>query len=499
MKDIEDVEDKKMSEEETRELFKALQDDIRWLSIAYSTHFRYRDVKPPIVKGFKLECNCKLGKADKHKSEMLLKKQLYRDLISWFLTPLSKTEYLDYFVIMYEIIINKIIQIHYKLIRKKYGVSDLIPVMDTFPGSVYRKRFDNEFKKVEESEYRQFLKDYEESRTICEKELIFVLKHCKHTCFGSIEYNSGLKELLEYLNEANLKSAFWQGNSMDRLHIKVTKLEELCWEKFSKAKKNRKAREFISKYNISLPMLYVWAGCISQVYGGDNTVDDLIDSSKLVPDKLKIYRAFQALPSWYKEEYSSNNISGYTTWSFPSFRKAVYTNQTMDGDHEIGDENIPMEILTSFSQNDIIVKVNFDMIERCCKLASPRLCLLIDKYKKEKGILNKDIIETAFMNKSTFYRIYSGQSKPVKGSVLQLILGMHLTEAEAKALLKTTKCANEDATGVKKKELDKYFEIIKYTIKVSKRRILNEADINHILTTVLSPKAKLEDLKELVK
>ena len=41
MKDIENVEDKKMSEEETRELFKSLQDDIRWLSIAYSTHFRF--------------------------------------------------------------------------------------------------------------------------------------------------------------------------------------------------------------------------------------------------------------------------------------------------------------------------------------------------------------------------------------------------------------------------------------------------------------------------
>ena len=500
MKDIENVEDKKMSEEETRELFKSLQDDIRWLSIAYSTHFRYRDVKPPIVKGFKLECNCKLGKADKHKSEMLLKKQLYRDLISWFLAPLSKTEYLDYFVIMYEIIINKIIQIHYKLIRKKYGVSDLIPVMDTFPGSGYRKRFDNEFKKVEENEYRQFLKDYEESRTICEKELIFVLKHCKHTCFGSIECNSGLEELLEYLNEANLESAFMVGNSNERLQKKTSKLGELYSEEEFRSMEIKKARTFLLKYSISLPMLYVWAGCISEVYGGDNTEDDLIDVSKLIPAKLKIYRAFLALPLWYRDEYyndeKSSESMGYATWSFPSFAKAEYKYDTPNEGYELRCESepIPLEILTNFPQKNIIVKISFDRIEQYCKLASPKLCLLIDKYKKEKKIQNTDIFEPVFMNKSTFYRIFNGESKPGKGRVLLLILGMKLTKTEAEELLKTTKYDSEKATGVKKKELDKYYEIIEYVLMVSKNKKFCKTDIDRILDTI-SSKETFEELK----
>lgn len=71
---------------------------------------------------------------------------------------------------------------------------------------------------------------------------------------------------------------------------------------------------------------------------------------------------------------------------------------------------------------------------------------------------------------------------------------MKLTKTEAEELLKTTKYDSEKATGVKKKELDKYYEIIEYVLMVSKNKKFCKTDIDRILDTI-SSKETFEELK----
>lgn len=294
MKDIENVEDRKMSEEGTRRLF-----------ISLYNRLQLKNIKEPIYKGIGFPGWSKLQRTTAPEPLKSLKdveyqnqlKDLYTNDSLSYLKPLLDTEYLDYFVYMYDMLINTIIKKQYIYLRKKYNICS--PCNEEIEG------FDEE--------YDCFLKDYRASRRVAKKETDLFFGQMMDVCGDDINNKYGFYETLNILKAASIDSAFVEGNNKDikgeRCLKKSLTMKKLYSNKNNAREEIKVARSFVDKYDIYLPLAYILVNDIRDLCS-KYRLDDLIDHSKAETKKCEIYKNYCQLPTIYKDMLNGNKTIG---------------------------------------------------------------------------------------------------------------------------------------------------------------------------------------------
>lgn len=463
MKDIENVEDKKMSEEETRRLFISLYNKLQ-----------LKNIKGPIYKGIGFPGWSKLLRTTAPEPLKSLKdveyqnqlKDLYTNDSLSYLKPLLYTEYLDYFMYMYDMFINTIIKKQYIYLRKKYNIS--ITCNEEIEG------FDEE--------YDCFLKDYRASRGKAKKETDLFFRQMMDVCGDEINNKYGFYETLTILKAASIDSAFVGENNEDikeeRCLKKSLTMKKLYSHQNNIYKEIKIARSFIDKYNIYLPLLYILVNDIRNLCC-QYSLDDLIDCSIAETEKCEIYKRYCQLPIIYKDMLNGNQTIGPGVDQddlLPFFRNSEF-------DYIMNKYNTAL-LLTELPFKNIQIRESFDKIIKYCKLASPKmLSELIEKYKIEKKITYDTEIYRDLISKSTFERIRKGKykEKPQKSIVILLTIGLRLTFEEAKNFIEV---AGHSLDKNETSDNPELISILKYILKITNERKLTKSNKENIVQAI---------------
>lgn len=510
MNDIENVEDRKMSEEETQELFKRccfVLCGMESLDVLFPMclHLKFKKNKNPIWQNVRFQVGFKWGKITKSKaliylkSQKSLKKHLYKRFSHIYLKPLLDTEYLDYFVLIYDIITNKIIRQMFYYLRRKFGISE-----DPVSYELGKNKFN----------YKTFLQNYNISYKQAKVNSGLFLEQVMNVCGEKINSRIGFYETLNILNNINVESAYDKGSKTEikesRCIKKSSVMEKLFLTEPNDCEEIKLARAFVKNYNINLPLLYIFANDIRCISDKLNS-KDIVDQFKAQSEKSEIYIKYCMLPLIYEEI-----IGGYIDFNgeginydllLPNFKEIKCSHKSMEP-YFLSFKSIYEKtkmtdygsalLLTELPFDNIRIKEPLDKIIQYCKLAAPNpLSELIKIYKKKKNIRYYTEIYKDLMSRATFERMKDNKNKekPQKLNVILLTIGFRLTFEETKKIMALTGYSF-DKVGVD--DNPELMNILKYICKITKKRELTKADKNIIIQAInldMSYKELSEQLK----